>query len=41
MIIGEFVAKFEVESYVGRGVRCAWRVSLESACHKDTFHLIY
>jgi hypothetical protein len=41
MIVGGLVEKFEVESYVGRGGRCAWRVSLESACHKDRFHLTY
>lgn len=41
VIIGGLVEKFEVESYVGRGGRCAWRVSLASACHKDRFQLIY
>jgi hypothetical protein len=41
MIIGGLVEKFEVESFIGRGCRCAWTVSLASACHKDRFHLIY
>jgi len=40
VIIGGLVEKFEVEGYVRRGGRCAWRVSLESTCHKDSFHLI-
>jgi len=39
MIIGGLVENFEVEGCVGRGGRYAWRVSLESACHKDRFHL--
>jgi hypothetical protein len=41
MKIGGLIEKFEVESYVRRGGKCVWRVSLESACHKDRFHLIY
>jgi len=40
VIMGGLVEKYEVDSYVGRGSRCAWRVSLASACRKDRFHLM-
>jgi len=39
VIIGGLVEKFEVEGYVRRGGRCAWRVSLESTCYKDIDYL--